>query len=118
MIRREIGKRRVYAVVAILALGFSLISILAELDAIAAAVDDVVFLVAAAAGIAVLAAKSNRTSLPQLKTQSNILVGLFAVALLSKLFAILGERTDPGDLADELPALALGAAAVLNRVVW
>lgn len=116
-LRRELGRRRVFFYVSLflaLALG-GLIP--GEADMFLHALDEYAIVTLSIIALALLIAWRNKQSLAALKKQNNIVLVLFVIALIFKLYAFTVEANDPADFGDEIP-VAIGLILVLlNRFV-
>ena len=117
LVTRELSKRRVFAFVAIfLAVSLPEVAYL-EGDQLLHALDDYAVVAVSVIVIALLAMWWKKQSLTELKKQHNIILILFAIALLFKLFAISQELNDPQDFGDEPPLIIFLIITIINRFI-
>ena len=80
------------------------------------AVDDLVVLVVAILLIAIWVVRLRGSStIPQLRTASNITVILLVVAVLAKVYGAFVERSSPDDFGDEIPSLYILLVSIGSR---
>jgi fucose permease len=116
-VTRELSKRRVFAFVAIfLAVSLPEVAYL-EGDQLLHALDDYGVVAVSILVVIFLAMSWKKQSLTELKKQHNIILILFVIALLFKLFAISQELNDPTDFGDEPPLLILLIITLVNRFI-
>jgi membrane-bound acyltransferase YfiQ involved in biofilm formation len=117
LLKRELGRRRVFFFVSIffaLALGGLIPE---EGDMLLHVLDEYAIVTISIVAIILLLAWRNKQSLAELKKQHNIIFILFIVALIFKLYAFTVEAGDPQDFGDEIP-VAIGLIMTLaNRFV-
>lgn len=117
LVVRELGRRRVFFYVsAFLALALGGL-IPEEADIFLHALDEYAIVTLSIISIILLVAWRNKQSLSELKKQNNIILVLFVIALIFKLYAFTVEANDPMDFGDEIP-VAIGLILVIaNRFV-
>jgi hypothetical protein len=116
LVTKFLGRRRVYAIVSVWLLVLIEVAIM-EGDTFIHAFDDIAVVAIAAITIILVLLWRSKTSLAELKKQTNIFAALFVIGLAVKLFAIVVEAADPADFGDEIPLFVLMVILVLNRFV-
>lgn len=114
-LKRELGRRRVFFfVAAFLALALGGL-IPEEADVFLHALDEYAIVALSVIALILLVAWRNKQSLADLKRQNNIILVLFVVALVFKLYAFTVEISDPADFGDEIPILIGLLLTIANR---
>lgn len=118
LVARELGKRRVFVFFAVaIALVFAVDAIVVESDNFMFALDDYGLVGLSILALVLVGVWRSRRSLSELRSQNNIIVVLFVIALLFKIYGIVNESGHPDDFGDEIPGLLILIVTVLNRFV-
>ena len=118
LVVRELGKRRVFVFFAVaIALVFAVDAIVVESDNFMFALDDYGLVGLSVLALVLVGVWRSRRSLTELRSQNNIIVVLFVIALLFKIYGVVGESGHPDDFGDEIPGLLILIVTVLNRFV-
>ncbi|AWR99211.1 hypothetical protein [Metallosphaera hakonensis] len=113
-VEKLVSRRRVFLFSSIVALVFGL-DIAPEMhDNPLYAVDDIAMIIIGVIGI-LLYFLMKRNDEPTLSKLENVYLGIFAVALVLKLTWAVIESRDPGDMADDTPAVLILIAVLANR---
>jgi hypothetical protein len=118
LVVRELDKRRVFVFFAVpIALAFTVDAIFVESDTFAFALDNYVLVGLSILTLVLVAVWRNKRSLGELRSQHNVIVVLFAIALLFKIYGIIIESGHPDDFGNEIPGFLILVVTVLNRFV-
>ena len=118
LVARELGKRRVFVFFAVaIALAFAVDAIVVESDNFMFALDDYGLVGLSILALVLVGVWRSRRSLSELRSQNNIIVVLFVIALLFKIYGVVVESGHPDDFGDEIPGLLILIVTVLNRFV-
>ncbi len=115
LLKRELGRRRVFFFISIflaLALGGLIPE---ESDIFLHALDEYAIVAISIIAVILLIAWRKKQSLAELKKQHNIILVLFLIALAFKLYAFPVEMSDPMDFGDEIPVLIGLLLTIGNR---
>jgi hypothetical protein len=116
-LRREMGRRRVLFYVAVW-MAIALTGVVREeSDMFLHALDEYGIIAVSIIALVVMIAWRNKRSLADLKKQNNIVIILFVIAVVFKLYAFTVEANDPSDFGDEIPVLIALILVLLNRFV-
>jgi hypothetical protein len=116
LVTKFLGRRRVFAIVSVWLLVLLEVA-MTEGDELLHAFDDYSVVAIAVITIILVVAWRHKSSLAELKKQTNIMTALFVVGLAVKLFAIVVESSDAADFGDEIPLFVLMVIMVINRFV-
>ena len=118
LVVRELGKKRVFVFFAVaIALAFAVDAIVVESDNFMFALDDYALVGLSILALVLVGVWRSRRSLSELRSQNNIIVVLFVIALLFKIYGVVVESGHPDDFGDEIPGLLILIVTVLNRFV-
>jgi uncharacterized membrane protein len=116
-LRRELGRLRVFAFVAV----FIVVGLAGQLneesDIFLHALDEYALIGLSIVVIILVVAWRKKQGIADLKKQLNIYEVLFVIMLIFKIFAIFQEIGDPSDFGNEPPILILLILTLLSRFV-
>ena len=112
---KELARRRVWVFFAILVAAAFSGQLGEESDIFLHALDEYVLVALAVVALVVLAVMWKKQALGELRKQHNILLVLFVIMLVFKLYAVSVEFGDPQDFGNEIPGLIILIIAVANR---
>jgi hypothetical protein len=114
-ITKQISRRRVFLFIfAFLFIGM-LLDVMAELDVLAYALDDIAIVSLSAIGILLMAYMRKDTSSKKLELQNNIMLVLVVAMILFQIVGIFVELKSPEDFGDDIPVLIGLVLALVNR---
>jgi hypothetical protein len=116
LVTKFLGRRRVFTIISVWLLVLLEVAMM-EGDELLHAFDDYSVVAIAAITIILVFMWRHKTSLAELKKQTNIITALFVVGLAVKLFAVIVEASDAADFGDEIPLFVLMIIMVVNRFV-
>jgi hypothetical protein len=114
---REIAKRRVFLFFSVLTLLALSDAAITESDIFLHAIDDYAIITLSILSIILIVVWWKKQSLGELRKQHNIILIIWAVALLFQIFAFVQEINDPEDFGNEIPSLILILLILINRFV-
>jgi len=117
MMRRDLGRLRVFAFVAVSLAALTLGVINEESDILLHALDEYAIFTLSIVVILLLVVWRKKRTLADLKMQLNVFEVLFLVMLVFKIFAFTQEMSDPTDFGDEVPLLIVLIITVIQRFV-
>jgi len=117
MMRRDLGRLRVFAFVAVSLAVLTLGVINEESDILLHALDEYAIFTLSIVAILLLVAWRKKRTLADLVMQLNVFEVLFVIMLAFKIFAFTQEMSDPTDFGDEVPLFIVLIAAVIQRFV-
>ena len=116
-LRRELGRRRVFLFVAVF-LVLALAGVVQEeSDMFLHALDEYAIIALSVVVIILIVLWRSKQSLVELKKQHNIIMAIFVVALVFKIYGLIVEANDPSDFGDEIPVFILLVLTIVNRFV-
>jgi hypothetical protein len=117
MMRRDLGRLRVFAFLAVALAALAVGIIGEESDILLHALDEYAIFALSIVVILLLVVWRKKRTLADLKMQLNVFEVLFVIMLVFKIFAFTQEMSDPTDFGDEIPLLIVLVLAVIQKFV-
>jgi hypothetical protein len=115
--RRDLGRLRVFAFVAVSLAALTIGIINEESDILLHALDEYAIFALSIVVILLVIVWRNKRTLADLKMQLNVYEVLFLIMLFFKIFGFTQEMSDPTDFGDEIPLLIILILTVIQRFV-